>query len=388
MKFITTKRVLLEALNITGRAVGGNKIIPILENYHFLITKDKLQITGSSLEVFLKTQIEIESNINHLVVCVPATKLVSIIKELPEQPLEFEITEKRQTPTEGQKLGLLVRILTLRAGKGVYNITLENGEDFPEISTGDSIQFEIKSSELQKGIDRSLFAVMNDDSDNPLCGVSLEINNTSATYVGCNGQVMGNFSHGVEANKEGQFILPAKALSILQGLPMDETVKISLDDKSMRVQVNDDTVMEFILTDNKYPDYKRVLPTNQDKTLMINRSEIIGAVKRVSNFANQVSHTVRIDLQPDKAIFFANNEIYGEDANEEVACEYSGPEFSIGCNAKFFLSALNKTSEPELYLSMSAFNKPILVRETKDYTDPLENVFMVMPLVIGRVNQQ
>ena len=55
MKFSVSSADLLKQLQIASGAIGSNPVLPILEDFLFDISKDKLNISSTNLETSIET---------------------------------------------------------------------------------------------------------------------------------------------------------------------------------------------------------------------------------------------------------------------------------------------------------------------------------------------
>jgi DNA polymerase-3 subunit beta len=385
MKFIVTRSVLLDALTVTAKAINSKNIMPILENYLFDIKNNDLEITGSNMEIFISTKIEIAGEEFSRKICLPATRLFNLVKDLPEQPITFEFTERMIQKVVGSVLKDVPAVfINISAGSGKYLLPTEDGEDFPEIRHKSEITFDIKCDDLIKGIEKTLFTTDNTMPGSSFCGVLVSFEGKQVTYTGTNSHILSTYSleSDVETNKS--FIVPPKVLSVLQGLPKDEKLNISLNDKNIIVRFNEVSLLKAVLVDGRYPDYKAVIPADQPFKLCVNRFELIGALKRVTNFSNQITHSVVFELKANNPLIDlrGENTDLQEEARENLTGEYQGDDLTIGCNGRFLLSMLSKLDNEEIYFGFTSKNKAIVIRDFKQDQPDKSNLMLIMPVMV------
>lgn len=371
MKFIVQKSKLLDALTVTGKCISKN-MLSIMESYYFRINKTQLDVIGSNLEVFLQKQIDIESDIT-AIITLPSARLINLIKELPEQPLEFTIhksgTGKDETIT-----------VNIKASCGTYIIPATNGVDYALQDNKKELSFEIESESLLEGIGRTLFACGTDAANLPLTGVLISFENNRVTYTSTNANVLSSCSYDVNIDNNKSFIVPVKVLSILSGLVPNTKMEINLDDKSIVFHVNNTMILKSRLIDAKYPDYKAIIPKTNDKLLNINRNDLTGSLKRVTMFCDDTQNTVRLDIGETEINISSENTL-GELANETINNIYAGESTSVRFNGRALIGCLGNLSSEMVVLSFKAPNSAFLLRSADDEPEELTNLMLLMPLV-------
>lgn len=367
MKFTAQKNELLQALNITGRCIGKS-VMPIMDNYRFQIAESELTITGSSMEVFICKKIHIESDITELDICVPAKKLLDFIKTLASQPLIFTLKQK-----EGGSYSMEMKYST-----GKFNISTENGSDFPLLPLVESEPITIDNQTLIDGFFKTTFAV--DDS-------SMKVTSNLLMQFGNGIQITGANSFYLSIKKVFDntinlktILLPTTAPDILTSLSNSGETNISYSDKNVCFELSDGTKVFSQLMDGKYPEIKGLVQFESDKSVTVNVSEFTSALKRVVMFADLINKQVKINLSEAGITLETANES-GESATENVSCEYSGEPFTIGVISDQFNAVMNKVKSETMFMQFLAPNKPIKIMENE--SDGIDNMFMVIPCVIN-----
>lgn len=380
MKFIITKSTLLEALAMAGKCIPQSATIPILKNYLFKIDGDSLTITGSNLEVQLSKRITIEGNEFEALIAVPKTRLLTLVSSLPEQPLQFTINKK--VPIDIPEYSI-----SIKADCGTYHIPVEDGADYPNPETKDEITFSIKGDDLRTGIDKTIFACSTDELRPAFCGVLLSFEDEQLTYTSTNTKILSTWTftgivHTLPAGKKKDIIIPKKALAILESLAMDKTIPVKMDAKSIVFNVNETTVVYCRLIDEKYANYKAVIPGSNDKTLEVDLDHLVSALNRVCLFANDKTNAVKLDVSGLAIELSAENDM-GEIARETLEYIYTGDPLIIGFDGKQLLAGLHKLNTgSNINISLSTPNRHFLVHHKgSDTTDP-RNLLLMMSSVI------
>lgn len=365
MKFVISRDALLKPLNLVAGVVERRQTLPILANVLLVLDGDRLSLTGTDLEVELVGRVEVPGGTESGEVTVPARKLVDICKSLPEgSDIEFLAEEGK---------------VTLRSGRSRFSLSTLPAREFPNVE--DSMgthQFTIKQGQLKRLIDRTGFAMAQQDVRYYLNGMLWELNGKQLRVVATDGHRLAlcTLPEKVEANGDTQVILPRKGVLELSRLLLDEDEKIAIviGSNHIRATTNDFTFTSK-LVDGKFPDYQRVLPRAPTKIVLGPRLELRQAFTRTAILSNEKYRGVRLKLTDSNLDILANNPEQ-EEAEEVVPVEYQGEPLEIGFNVSYLLDVLGVLSGETVKLSLSDPNSSALLEES----DAGDSVYVVMPM--------
>src|SRR3954447_13531308 len=169
MKFIVSSSALLKHLQQINGVINANTVLPILEDFLFEIEKNKLNVVATDLETVMRIQLDIEAKDTGKV-CIPARILMDSLKNIPDQPLSFNIDKSFA--------------VEITSDSGKYKVMGENPDNFPkEPAADDTTSFTITSSSLVTAINKTLFAVSNDDLRPAMTGVFIEMSPAGIQFV-------------------------------------------------------------------------------------------------------------------------------------------------------------------------------------------------------------
>ena len=161
MKFIVSSSALLKHLQQISGVINANTVLPILEDFLFEIEKNKLTLVATDLETVMRIHLDIEAKDNGKV-CIPGKILLDSLKNIPDQPLTFNIDKNFA--------------VEITSDNGKYKVMGENPDNFPkEPAADDTTSFTMTSNALVTGINKTLFAVSNDDLRPAMTGVFFEL---------------------------------------------------------------------------------------------------------------------------------------------------------------------------------------------------------------------
>lgn len=371
MKFIVSTTSLLRNLQMVNGVISSSTVLPILEDFLFEISKNSLTISGTDLETSISTSLEIESKAEGKV-AIPARILVDYLKTLPEQPLTISVNDDNYS----------VEITTDR---GKYKLNGENGSDFPRIPVAENTsELSMSTGILQKAINKSLFAVSNDELRPQMTGVYFQLNNEGVTFVATDAHKLVRYKRTDTTVKDAaSFIVPKKALNLLKGiLPGEETqVQISYNSSNAFFSFNNINLI-CRLIDARYPDYNAVIPTDNPNELLVNRADLLNTLRRVMIFSNKTTHQVILKLTGNSLNVSAQDLDFSNEAKEDLDCQYSGEDMEIGFNARFLQEMLQAMDNEEVKVELSTPNRAgiLLPTESEEGEDLL---MLVMPVMLS-----
>ena len=368
MKFIVSSSALLKQLQQINGVIGSNNVLPILEDFLFEIDNNKLTVVATDLETVMKIHLDIEAKDNGRV-CIPAKILMDSLKNLPNQPLTFDIDKN---------FGI-----EITSDNGKYKVMGENPDNFPkEPPADDTSAFTMTSHQLLTAINKSIFAVSNDDLRPAMTGVFFELEKTGLTVVATDAHRLVRYRlKEVNCPKSDNFIVPKKPLNLLKSSLPDNEDEISVSYNSNHMFVTHGTVeLSCRLLDARFPDYKVVIPAENPYRMTIGRQDFQSALRRVSIFSNKSTNLVTLNISGSSLHLMAQDVDFSFEGNERMSCQYDGEDIVISFNARFLIEMLGSTSSDEVRLELSTPTKAGLIKPVEQ--DENEDLLMLaMPLM-------
>lgn len=370
MKFIVSSSALLKQLQQISGVINANTVLPILEDFLFEIEKNKLTVVATDLETVMKVHLDIEAK-DAGKVCIPAKILMDSLKNIPEQPLTFNIDKN---------FGV-----EITSDNGKYKVMGENPDNFPkEPAADDANSFTMTSSALVTAINKTLFAVSNDDLRPAMTGVFFELDKKGITCVATDAHRLVKYKRtDVKCPKTDTFIAPKKPLNLLKGaLPdNDDELNISYNSNHLFVK-HGGTELVCRLIDARFPDYKVVIPADNPYKLTVNKGDFQNALRRVSVFSNKSTNQVALSISGSELQLAAQDVDFSFEGNERMACQYDGEDLQIAFNAKFLIEMLNAADTADVNVELSTPTKAGIIKPTE--MEPNEELLMlVMPLMLN-----
>ncbi len=373
MRFIVSTSILLKQLQAISGASSSSTVLPILENFLFEIKDNILTISATDLQTSMVTNLQIEAKEEGRV-AMPSKILIETLKTLPDQPVAFSVDTNTLA-------------IEISAGDGKYKLSGENADDFPKIPVVDNIStVNIPAGTLLEAINKTIFAVSNDELRPAMSGVLVQLAEQSTTFVATDAHKLVRYRRtDVTAEKATSIILPKKALSLLKSsLPSDDVnVSIEYNNTNAFFQFGNINLI-CRLIDERYPDYEAVIPRLNPNKLTVDRSLFLNTLRRVVIFANKTTHQVRLKINGSELHISAEDLDFSNEAHERLSCQFEGEDMEIGFNAKFLVEMLNNLSCEEVVLEMSTPNRAgLLVPAVKDEHEDI--LMLVMPVMLNNI---
>ena len=369
MKFIIERVALLKSLSHVQNVVERRHTNPLLSNVKITTTDDGiiLNATDNELEVSEKitAKIEVAGSIT-----APAHKLYEIVRKLPEgAEIEFVLNSENNQ-------------LKLSAGRSRFSLATMPGEDFPSIAEGEMTHhFLLKANDLRDLIDRTSFAVSTEETRFYLNGIYLHQatvkENQVLRAVATDGHRLACAETVLPDGAENMpgIIVPRKAIGELSKLLTEENDDIQIDLSTYKIRFTfGDLILTSLLIEGTYPDYERVIPTENDKVMEVDSQALIVVVDRVSSLSEK-SKAVRLSLSKDLVKVSAANAEEGS-AEDELEVKYSADPIDIGFNYMYLEDVLKQIKGGLVQISFLDSASPTVLT---DMSDP-SVLFVLMPM--------
>ena len=370
MKFIVSSSALLKQLQHISGVINANTVLPILEDFLFEIEKTKLTVVATDLETVMKVQLEVEAKENGKV-CIPAKILIDSLKNIPDQPLTFNIDKHFS--------------VEITSDNGKYKVMGENPDNFPkEPSADDTTSFTVSSSALVTAINKTLFAVSGDDLRPAMTGVFFEMDKKGLQFVATDAHRLVRYKRtDASSPKTDSMIVPKKPLNLLKAALSGNDDQVTINYNSNHLFVQHGTMqMSCRLIDARFPDYKVVIPLDNPYKLILNRNDFQSALRRVSIFSNKSTNQVVLNIQGSELQLAAQDVDFSFEGNERMKCQYDGEDLSIAFNARFLIEILGATDSDEIKIELSTPTKAGIIKPVEQDENE-ELLMLVMPLMLN-----
>ena len=366
MRFTCEKSMLVQGLNIAGRAVAQKSSLSVIEG---ILCKagHNLSLTGYNMETAITYDIEAE--IADPGECIlPAKLFGDIIRRLPEGPVTVVVDDSFK--------------ISIRAGYASFTISAESAEDYPElpdVNSGRPIR--IPQSKLKELISGTIFAVSENQGRPIHTGVKFEVTDTSITTIAVDGFRLARRTYHPEepTARELSFVVPAAGLKEVEKIvsDSDDMAFFTLGTKHILFQIGNATLVCRLL-DGEFLDWRRVVPTNCPIKLVAHVSDLASSVERVGLIVSEkYKSPVRCVFSHNELLMRTNTTIGA--AEDKCAIAGDGKELEIGFNVRYLADALKVIPSEEVTLELTNGLSPIVLTPVEEKYD---FAYMVLPVRI------
>lgn len=368
MKIIQADReALLKPLQAITGIVERRHTLPILSNVLLERRDSALNFTATDLEVQVTAHSRCESAAEEVSATVSAKKMYDILRALPDgEKVSIDAQEGR---------------LQIKTGRSKFSLQTLAAEDFPRLAeAGNPLNILTCSQRQIKALLASVqYAMAQQDIRYYLNGMLLVVDSNALIAVATDGHrlALSRLSHPTTVSRQ-EVILPRKVVVELVKLlaDSDDPVAIELCDKQVKFTFSDIHLISKVV-DGKFPDYTRVIPTQHKNRIKLDREQLQRALQRAAILANEKFRGVRLMLAKNQlSIICTNNE--HEEAQEELAIDYSGDALDIGFNITYLLDVLNNLTAETVDCALGDANSSALITEPGN----ADFQYVVMPMRI------
>jgi DNA polymerase III subunit beta len=370
MKLTIERAAFLKALGHIQSVVERRTTIPILSNVLLRVEPGRLALsaTDMDLEIVERVGAQIE---NEGRTTAPAHTLYDIVRKLREgSQIEIEASGERNA-------------MVLRSGRSTFTLACLPPEDYPLMPGGElPHNFSLSASELRVLFDRTRFAISTEETRYYLNGIYLHATKADEVpvmrAVATDGHRLARVEMVLPEGAAGMpgVIVPRKTVLELRKLveESEHDAQIGLSETKIRVAIGEAT-MTSKLIDGTFPDYDRVIPSNNDKTLEVNRKEFAEAVDRISTISTEKSRAVKLKIEHGSLEISATSPENGT-AVEELEARYSSSPLEIGFNSRYLLDIAEQIDGEGAQFVMSDAGSPTIVRDSADSSA----LYVLMPM--------
>ncbi|MGP8214184.1 MAG: DNA polymerase III subunit beta [Bacteroidia bacterium] len=371
MKFVVSSNTLLKELQVISGVLNANNSLPILDDFLFKLNKGELSIFASDLETTIKTTVTVDSK-DSGEITIPAKLLIEMLKSFADQPLTFIVDTAKF-------------IIEINSESGKYKIAGHDAEEFPKmIAIEAPTKIEVDAEMLIEAINKTIFAVANDDLRPVMSGVYCNFSAKDITFVATDAHKLVKYIRPVKGiTAENAVIIAKKPMNLLKNILTVKDGGVSVEYNKTNASFTVGNVQLICrLIDGKYPNYDAVIPKDNPNKLVLDRNSFLSSLKRVSILSNKTTHQVRLKISGNALTLTSEDLDYSSEANERIACQYVGDDMEIGFNSRFLLDMLTNLDCEEVKVEMSSPSRAGVI--TPNPQKEGENILMlVMPVMLN-----
>jgi DNA polymerase-3 subunit beta len=366
MKFSIVKENILDELQLLQGIVEKRNTMPILANILIKAENGELEMTGTDLEVGLRTKFAAEID-EPGAITVSGKKIFEIVKSLPDK--------KTVTFEDDENLSMKVT-----AGESHFKVLCLPKDDYPQVPEP---KFERKiafpADQFKSMIDRVFFAIAQEQRYY-LNGALMVLKAKSVEMVSTDGHRLSYTARTLDSlapGKEIRAIVAKKTLNELRKYDQGE-IDFDMDENNLFFRCGHRTLISRVI-ESKFPNFEAVIPKDNPNIIVLDRDEFGDAIRRVSLLSAERSRGIKFTFEKNKLKLFSSNPEIGE-ARDKLEIDYKGPTIEIGFNSLYILDFLATIEADKLKFELKDENSAALLRPEKD--GDVKSLYVLMPMKI------
>lgn len=317
-------KLLKKAISKIINIIPVKEMLPIFKTLLFKVKNNKLYISATDSEIYGTVCLECESP--DIDFCVDGRLLYDTVKMINDENIELNY----------EKSSLFI---TTKTGK--YKIICDNKDDFPKLENGNKEQIKIPKDNFINDLKKVIYAVSTDSFKPAMNGFYI-----GKDLVATNGYYL---SWVTNYNLETPIIVPSKIAHIIIRTDM-ELYDITTNNKFIKFYFQDEDIKLFLtskLIDEIYPNYEAVIPNDYKDYVIVNRDELLKAIKRSSIYSDKTTKKAILTFD-EKLKIKSFNMDEGIESYEEIDCEIDGSTMDIAFNSEYLILLLSSCTEEKI----------------------------------------
>ncbi len=366
MKLDCEREALLQDCQLVAAAAASKDVKPILKNLKAIATGDRCTLMATDLELGIRLEVRSPSVVKPGEAILPCARLLSILRESTDDRLTIDANSER----------------VMVVGKSTeFEMPSEDAANFPDVPTfADGKYHELTAGSLRTMIHRTIFAAAKESTRYAMTGALWELDGDTAKLVATDSKRLAIItgeakSIGGHSTKDGQHLVPTKAMALLERNLVDdaELVKVSLKQNEVLFQTGR-AIIYSRLVEGRYPPYKDIVPKKFGAKVPLAVGPFLSAVRQAAIMTDDESKRVSFHFTPGKLTLQAQGAATGR-SHVEMPIEYDGGKIDVNFDPQYMIDML-KVLEPEdpLTLEISDSTRPAMFRSGPSYQ------YLVMPL--------
>ena len=364
MKIICDGLDLSEAVLKVSKAAAVKTTNPVLEGIKLEAKKDTLTLTATDLEIAIEKKIRADV-VREGEVLVPARYFSEFVKKLNNQQIELDVNEKKQLNIKYMDSEGILQCLPV--------------EEYPKIGkVEDADHFIMLQPELKDLINKTVFAVSQEDSRPILKGCLWEIKDCKISAVALDGYRL-SLVHKALEKQTGEFtvIVPARSLTEIGKMLADDNKKavtVCIYKNYLKVEI-DNTIVTSRLLEGEFINYQQIIPTEFTTRVTIDRKQFENGLERASIVSKgDKNNLVKFDIR-DKILSLTSASEIGN-LKENLTVSLRGKDVLIAFNARYLSDCLRALSDDFITINLNSPVAPITIKPA----DGEEFLFLILPV--------
>ena len=371
MHFNVKRDILLKSLSLVQGIVEKKNTLPILSNVLLQLKNNKLSIIATDLDIVFHDEI---NNIKMLAegsTTTSATILYDILRKIPSNSdLNFELKSENK--------------LSLKTDNSDFNLLCLPIDNFPTFTDEfEGPEILLSNNKFLKLLNKTKIAISNDDTRHYLNGIYLHITKAYErnflTGVATDSHRLSSSSIEIDnIDNFSSLILPRKTVYQLCSLLIEETEKLYMQTSENKIKFTIGNIKLISkVIDGKFPDYKKVVPSNNDKSLVVSSKDFVDSIERVMSVSLDRKEGVKLAVKKDNVQLSVNSANSG-DGNEVIKANFNSDSINISFNSKYLIDIASEIEDKNLKMNLKDSVSPVLIEDVSDKN----SYYVIMPMKI------
>ena len=371
MQFVVKRDTLLKSLNFVQGVVEKKNTLPILSNVLIQLKDKKLSLVATDLDIIFYDEISEVKILKEGSTTTSAAIIYDILRKIPsDAELNFELKSENK--------------LSLKSENADFNLLCLSTDNFPSFTDEfDGQSIHLNNNRFLRVLNKTRISISNDDTRHYLNGIFLHLTEAHGrnflTGVATDSHRLSSSSLEIENTANfTSLILPRKTVFQLCSLLAESSDQLTMQTSDNKIKFNLGN-MKLIskVIDGKFPDYKKVVPTTNEKTLVVSSKEFINSIERVASVSLDRKEGVKLLINKDNVQLSVNSANSGE-GNEKIKAQFSGESLNISFNSKYLIDIASEVEDKNIKMNLKDSVSPVLIEDTSDKN----SYYVIMPMKI------
>ncbi len=371
MQFAIQRDTLLRSLNFVQGVVEKKNTLPILSNVLLELKNNKLIIIATDLDIIFYDEISNVKIAKDGSTTTSAAILYDILRKISSNSeLNFELKSENK--------------LSLKSENADFNLLCLPTDNFPTFSDQfEGQEISLNNEKFLKLLNKTKISISNDDTRHYLNGIFLHLTEGNGrnflTGVATDSHRLSSSS--IEIDNVSSFsplILPRKTVFQMCSLIAESSDHLIMQTSENKISFSLGK-MKLIskVIDGKFPDYKKVVPANNDKKLIVSKNDFIKSIERVTSVSLDRKEGVKLVVNKDNVQLSVNSANSGE-GNEKIKAEFNSSNLTISFNSKYLTDIASEVDDNALKINLKDSVSPVLIEDSSDKN----SYYVIMPMKI------
>ncbi len=371
MQFVVKRDILLKSLNFVQGVVEKKNTLPILSNVLLQLKNNKLSIVATDLDIIFFDEITDVKVLTEGSTTTSAAILYDILRKISSNAeLNFDLKSENK--------------LSLKSENADFNLLCLPTDNFPTFADEfESQEISLNNKRFLRLLNKTKISISNDDTRHYLNGIFIHQTEAHSrsflTGVATDSHRLSSSSLEIQNNTDfSSFILPRKTVYQLCSILADasEELKMQASENKIKFTLGNMKLVSKVI-DGKFPDYKKVVPIANDKTLIVSSKEFINSIERVASVSLDRKEGVKLLINKDNLQLSVNSANSG-DGNEKIKAEFNSDNLNISFNSKYLIDIASEVEDKNLKINLKDSVSPVLIEDISDKN----SYYVIMPMKI------